>query len=237
MLQHRTIDSYHFGFYRNLTESQLRTLTASFRPTAPDTVSVLGGRTSVTRTELHDIGAVIVKHYRRGGWLRHFIQQHYLNVGKNRALREFELLQLAAEAGINVPQNVAYAYCGRLLYRAWLITREIRRPLSLVQLSQEDEAQTKEILKSVGRQISLLIQNGIWHIDLHPGNVVVDQAGKVYLLDFDKGQPYPGNKKRLQARYLARWQRAVAKHDLPVCLTELFNIPDIPQTDHDRSVQ
>lgn len=224
MLQRRTIDSYHFGFYQNLTESQLRALSAYFHAAAPAEGTVLGGRTAVTRIRLDDIGPVVLKHYRRGGWLRHIIRQHYLNIGKNRARREFELLHRAAASGINVPQTVAYAYCGRIFYRAWLITVEIRQPISLVDLSQQNEVKTGELMKSVGHQISLLIQNNIWHIDLHPGNVAVDQAGKVYLLDFDKGKIYPGGKQRLKKRYLARWQRAVKKHGLPKVLSEKMQI-------------
>jgi aminoglycoside phosphotransferase (APT) family kinase protein len=32
----------------------------------------------------------------------------------------------------------------------------------------------------------MLILNGIKHVDLHPGNVLVDGTGQVFLLDFDK---------------------------------------------------
>lgn len=222
MLQHRTIDNFHFGFCQSLTELQLRTLTGNFHLHPPGTVSVLEGRTAVTRVHLDGIGSIVVKHYRRGGWLGHLNRRHYLKLGKNRARREFELLHMAAKAGINVPPAVAYAYCGRAFYQAWLITREIQQPLALVRLSQEDEERTGAVMKSVGDQISLLIENGIWHVDLHPGNVVVDTAGKVYLLDFDKGKIHSGNKQRLKARYLARWQRAVEKHKLPKILTALL---------------
>ena len=77
-------------------------------------------------------------------------------------------------------------------------------------------------MASVIEQISLLIQNDLLHVDLHPGNAVIDAAGKVYLLDFDKGRVYHGSRQNLKDRYLARWQRAVNKHGLPEMLTDIL---------------
>jgi 3-deoxy-D-manno-octulosonic acid kinase len=222
MILNRTIDSYHFGFFLNLTDSQLRTLTGLFHHPDPIGVSVLGGRTSATPAQLDGIGTVVIKHYRRGGLMRYFIKRRYLKFGKTRAQREFELLDIVGTLGINVPQPIAYAHRGRLFYRAWLVTREIHQPLSLARLSLQDEKKTSTAMKSVIGQISLLIQNDILHVDLHPGNVVVDAAGKVYLLDFDKGSVYHGNRQKLKNRYLTRWRRAVTKHRLPEMLAEMM---------------
>ena len=222
MKLNRTIDSYHFGFSLNLTDSQLRTLTGFFHQPDASGVSILGGRTSVTPAQLDGIGSVVIKHYRRGGLMRYFIKRRYLKFGKTRAQREFELLDIVGTLGIKIPQPIAYAYRDRLLYRAWLVTREIHQPLSLARLSLQDEKKTGTAMVSVIEQISSLIQNNILHVDLHPGNVVVDAAGKVYLLDFDKGSVYHGNRQKLKNRYLTRWQRAVAKHRLPGMLTEML---------------
>jgi len=222
MLLTRTIDSYHFGFFSNLTESQLRPLTDLFHGSDAGAVSALGGRTAVTPARLDGIGPVVIKHYRRGGLLRYFIKRRYLKLGKTRAQREFELLARVAEFGVNVPQPIVFAYCGRLVYRAWLITREIRQPLSLADLSLQDEDTIGRVMASVINQVSSLIQNHILHVDLHPGNIVLDNAGKVYLLDFDKGKLYHGSRQKLKNRYLTRWQRAVSKHGLPKVLTEMM---------------
>ena len=222
MMLNRTIDSYHFGFLMNLTDSQLGTLTGLFHPPDPIGVSVLGGRTSATPTQLDGIGSVVIKHYRRGGLMRYFIKHRYLKFGKTRAQREFELLNMVGSFGIKVPQPIAYAYRGRLFYRAWLATREIHQPLSLARLSLQDEKKTKTAMAFVIEQVVSLIQNDILHVDLHPGNVVVDAAGKVYLLDFDKGTVYYGSRQKLIKRYLSRWQRAVNKHGLPKMLTEMM---------------
>jgi RIO-like serine/threonine protein kinase len=154
--------------------------------------------------------------------MRYFIRQRYLKIGKTRAQREFELLDNVSTFGINVPEPIAYAHRGRLFYRAWLVTREIDRPRSLARLSLQDEKKTITAMKSVVEQISSLIQNDILHVDLHPGNVIVDAAGAVYLLDFDKGHIYRASRQKLKDRYLARWRRAVVKHRLPSLLAEMM---------------
>jgi predicted unusual protein kinase regulating ubiquinone biosynthesis (AarF/ABC1/UbiB family) len=71
-------------------------------------------------------------------------------------------------------------------------------------------------------QVSTLIQNNIFHVDLHPGNVLVGRGGRVFLLDFDKARIARGNKNKLRDHYLSRWQRAVIKHGLPDMLSEML---------------
>ena len=223
MILTRTIDSYRFGFSLNLTELQLHTLVGLFHhPTKASGVSMLGGRTSVTPAQLDGIGPVVIKYYRRGGLMQYVIKNRYLELGQTRSQREFELLQTVGNLGLNVPEPIAYAHRGRLLYQAWLITRQINEPLSLAQLSLNDEKRTRQVMTSVIEQIKRLIDNGIWHVDLHPGNVVIDRKDRVFLLDFDKGHVYHGDKNKLQDRYIRRWRRAVSKHGLPEILTEML---------------
>ena len=231
MILTQTIDSYRFGFSLNLTESQLRTLAGLFHhPAQTSDVSLLGGRTSVTLAQLDGIGSVVIKYYWRGGLMRYIIKRRYLKFGKTRSQREFELLQTVRNLGLNIPQPIAYAHRGRLLYRAWLITREIYQPLSLARLSLQEENKARKAMESVIEQVSMLIQNNILHVDLHPGNIVVDAAGKIYLLDFDKGHVYHGDKTKLRDRYINRWQRAVGKHGLPKMLIEMMQagLQDLP---------
>ena len=222
MISTRKIEAYRFGSSLELDEGQLRTCIRFFnQPTAGNT-PVLGGRTSLTPAQLNGIGSVVIKHYRRGGLMRYFIKQRYLKLGKTRAQIEFEMLQVVRNLGINAPEPVAYAHRGCIFYQAWLVSRAIKHPLSLALLSLKDEKKTRQAMESVIGQISLLIQNDILHVDLHPGNIVVDGADQIFLVDFDKGQIHPGSKEKLRNRYLTRWQRAVTKHRLPDILTDLL---------------
>jgi len=182
----------------------------------------LNGRNVMPADDVDGIGAVVVKHYTRGGLLRYFVKRRHLKSGKTRGQAEYEVLQRVRNLGINAPEPVAFAYRGGLVYLAWLVTLEIKRAQSLARLSLEDLRQAREAMESALEQICLLIDSRIWHVDLHPGNVLVDQQKTVYLVDFDKGRHFRGNRRKLKARYLSRWQRAVRKHRLPEMLTEML---------------
>ena len=183
---------------------------------------MLGGRTALTLEQIDEFGPVAIKSYYRGGWMRYLIKRRYLKLGKTRAQIEFELLQVVRNLGIKAPEPVAYAHRGSIFYQAWLVSRAIKQPLSLALLSLKDEKKTRQAMESVVGQISLLIQNGILHVDLHPGNIVVDGTGQIFIVDFDKGQIHHRSTEKLRSRYLTRWQRAVTKHRLPGMLTEML---------------
>ena len=219
----RKIDDYQFGYHLELDEHHLRTFISFFsHPGGGDAPPVLGGRNALTFDELDGFGPVAIKSYTRGGWVRYLVKRRYLKIGKTRAQIEFELLQMVRDLGINAPEPVAYAYRGPIFYRAWLVSRAIQNPLSLALLSLKDEKKTRQAMESVIEQIEVLIRNGILHVDLHPGNVVVDRKRRIFLVDFDKGQIHHGSREQLKNRYLERWQRAVAKHRLPAILSEML---------------
>jgi len=217
-----TYNAYQFGTCTPLTELQMNRLIGFFSQPPPKTNSVLGGRSSVGYHRIDDLGPVAVKHYKRGGLWGRLVKRRYLKWGKSRSQLEFELLLKAQDLGINVPEPLLYAHRGRWIYLAWLVTREIKQPQSLARLSLNDEKRARQVMASVIDQISRLIDHGIWHVDLHPGNVVVDQNDRVFLLDFDKGSLHQGNKMRLRNRYIHRWRRAVSKHKLPKMLSEML---------------
>ena len=185
--------------------------------------SVLGGRTSIVVDEINGLGSVVIKYYRRGGLIRYFVRQKYLKCGKTRGEREYELLQKVRNLGINAPEPIVFAYRGRLFYQAWLVTREIKQHQTLAQISLSNEKRACILMKEVVKQISILIKNSILHVDLHPGNIIVDKLDQVYFLDFDKGGIFPGNKNKLKNRYLNRWSRAIAKHQLSKMLSKIMN--------------
>jgi len=215
--------SYHIGSKLSLTESQIQQLVYTFQHPVSPVNSVLGGRNAISKTTLEDIGQVVIKHYTRGGFIRKFNEQTYLRTGTTRCQAEFELLAKLKNIGVNVPDPVAFAHQGTLFYHAWLISKEITDVMTLAELSVNEPDRAKTVMASVNHQISVLIENRIHHVDMHPGNILFNQSNKIYLIDFDKARTDQSNHHRLREKYLQRWQRAVAKHQLPEILNK-FNI-------------
>ncbi len=196
------------------------TLASLFKHDPGQVNGPLGGRGAVTVSELAGIGPVVVKQYRRGGLLAHVVKTSYARLGKTRGRLEFELLEKVRSLGVNAPEPVAYAVTGNLIYRAWLVTRLVEGARTLAEIALENPDSAVSMMDGVTRQVRILIQNKIHHVDFHPGNVIVDRCGKIFLIDFDKGRAFRGGKKRLAGTYISRWERAVKKHRLPKALVD-----------------
>jgi 3-deoxy-D-manno-octulosonic acid kinase len=215
-----TYQNYRIGASRQLDIGQIKRLIQLFEQPTQAAGSVLGGRTSITTDTVDGIGSIAVKSYRRGGLVSYFIKRKYLRLGKTRCQVEFDMLNKAGAIGVDVPQPVAYAYTGSLAYRCWLVMKEIKAHRTLADLSLKDPQSALELVGPIAAQITRLIRHKIRHVDLHPGNVLIDSGGKTYLIDFDRAGTSGLSQNSLRRRYLARWKRAVLKHHLPDALWE-----------------
>lgn len=215
--------STNIGLAFDLSDQQLKMLVDLFYTYPELSGSVLGGRGSICLADVEGIGPVAVKHYFRGGIIRFFNKKRYLKWGKTRGQLEYELLQTVRNIGVNAPEPIAYAYQGLPFYKAWLVTRKIDTHQSLAELSISNLEHACIAMENVIEQLFLLIKNNMLHVDLHPGNVVIDTNSKAYLLDFDKARMFSGTRHHLVNRYASRWKRAVVKHHLPETLIDLMN--------------
>ncbi len=206
-----------------LNHLQLETLIKIFDEPNVETDELLGGRGSIKRLELEGFGPVIVKYNTRGGLIRFFIERTYIRTGKPCNRIEFEQLINASNFGVNVPEPVAFATKGSLFYRGWLVIKEIKDSETLAIISLKDEARIAKILYEIRRQIAILINSGLYHVDLHPGNILVNDKGEVFIIDFHKARLFKAGKEKLRDKYMARWKRAVKKHGLPEILHEVFS--------------
>ncbi len=152
----------------------------------------LSGRGRTVRLLLNGVGRVVIKHYRRGGVLGRMVSHRYLRLGATRCENEFQMLLRVRAMGVSAPEPILFAYKGSVLYKAWLVTREVERSQSLFHLAQEGAVKggldPVAITEKVAELVTRLIINGVKHVDLHPGNVLIDEQGDVFLIDFDKAQ-------------------------------------------------
>ncbi|MEW6076575.1 MAG: lipopolysaccharide kinase InaA family protein [Thermodesulfobacteriota bacterium] len=212
---------YSFGFYEPLSAATLGAFVEIFQKGSYKASERLEGRAAPQFASSPETGPVVIKFYKRGGWMSRLNRDIYLRTLRVRSRREFECLAWAKKAGVSVPVPVAYASHGLLWYRAWLITREIPGHIPFVRFCVTQQEQSLRLIPEIARHIRLLINAGIHHVDLHPGNVLVDQDRRIYLIDFDKARIRSSAGQALARKYQRRWARAVRKYRLPDIFADL----------------
>ena len=214
---------YHIGGVRNFSETEKQALARQFaRPPEIVRNTNLSGRIRPHFWHFAEFGDVVVKHYYRGGILRHVNRRAYLKIGSTRSGAEFEVLHHVRKIGVNAPRPVLFAFLRKnwIFYHAWLVTERIPGAESLALLACNTPERAMALLPELARQIRTLLYHGILHVDLHPGNVIVDPNDRVYLVDFDNARFGKRRKRAFLRHYVNRWERAVAKHGLPAFLND-----------------
>lgn len=160
----------------------------------------------------HQDKTFVLRHYRRGGLMARLSDDRYRWSGldKTRAWREWHLLVAMYEQGLPVPRPVAARVVRHgLFYRADLVTLCLAGVTPLADLLMQRslaEAQWRE----VGATIKRFHLAGFYHADLNARNILVDESGQVFVIDFDKGEkraPEQG----WQRENLERLQRSLLK--------------------------
>jgi len=131
----------------------------------------------------------VLRHYRRGGLISKLFTDHYFWQGlqRTRAWAEWHLLQSMFEQKLPVPKPIAARVIRHgCAYTADLLTLALPNCESLADLLKKN-TWTNEILFQVGQTIHRFHQFNIYHADLNAHNILVDQAGRIYILDFDRG--------------------------------------------------
>lgn len=155
----------------------------------------------------------VLRHYRRGGLVARFIDDHYLWLGERRArsFREWRLLRKLHAAGLPVPNPVAaHVYRTGFIYTADLITSYLPNTRKLSWFIEQGQVPA-ECWRRVGAMIRSVHDHGVDHPDLTAHNVLIDGAGKPFLVDFDNAeQKPPGDWRRLGMERFNRSLRKVA---------------------------
>ncbi len=152
-----------------------------------------------------------LRHYRRGGAVARLTTDRYVWTGleRTRAFREWCLLRKLHDDGLPVPSPVA-AHVNRsgITYRADIITERIAdtRSLAAVMAAGGIDEHT---WRDVGATLRRFHDRGLDHADLNAHNVLLDVRGKVFLVDFDRGEVRAGA--RWKQSNLVRLRRSLRK--------------------------
>ena len=144
---------------------------------------------------------LVLRHYKRGGLISRWLEDEYFWFGLrlSRPWREWRLLQWMNDAGLPVPQPVAAQVKRKgIFYTADIITRRIPHARSLSGYLQK-EPLSEGYWIALGSLLRRFHEQGVYHADLNANNILLDDGGRFYLVDFDKCH------KRKPA---AKWQRA-----------------------------
>jgi 3-deoxy-D-manno-octulosonic acid kinase len=142
----------------------------------------------------------VLRHYRRGGVVARFIDDHYLWLGaeRSRPFREWRLLRELSAAGLPVPSPIAaHVYRTGAIYTADIITSYLPDARKLSWFIAQGRA-PQDCWQRIGAMIRTVHDHGVDHPDLTAHNVLLDGAGNTFLVDFDNAQSRPPG----------AWQRA-----------------------------
>ncbi len=168
----------------------------------------LGGRGQALRLET-PVGPAVLRRYLRGGVAARFSHDLYFFTGyaKSRAFLEWSALTKLLARGLPVPRPLM-ASCERhgAFYRAGILTELIPGARSLADAANvlgEDD------WRRLGMVLQQFFSNGMVHADLNARNILLDAAGRWYLIDFDRARIL--DRPARPDRMLARLNRSLDK--------------------------
>lgn len=130
----------------------------------------------------------VLRMYRRGGLAARFSRDRYLWHGPNRtrSFAEFRLTRALLARGLPVPRPVAASYVrDGMFYRASILMERLMQVQPLADLAQAQGAQAP--WDATGRMLARFHRVGLDHADLNAHNILFDDSGQGWLIDFDRG--------------------------------------------------
>lgn len=138
----------------------------------------------------------VLRRYMRGGLVARFNKSHYFapSLKQTRAWKEWQLLTELYTMDLPVPRPVAAQVCWRIInsgfYQAYLLLEKIPGANTLSQRLQQ-QVLDDDVWRQIGRLIRRFHDQGVYHADLNANNILFDNAGRIYLIDFDRGEIRP----------------------------------------------
>ena len=138
---------------------------------------------------------LVLRHYLRGGLIGRFIKDKYINLGleKSRAYLELKLLQELVSLDLPVPKPAALLFENMgVFYKADIIIHKIPGARDAHHTLIERKV-TPDEWQRIGQTVATFHNHQVFHHDLNIHNIMLDELGKVWLIDFDKCAIKPGN--------------------------------------------
>ncbi|KAE9537053.1 3-deoxy-D-manno-octulosonic acid kinase [Ursidibacter arcticus] len=130
----------------------------------------------------------VLRHYYRGGIFGKLVKDRYFftHNENTRAVQEFNLLGQLVQWGLPVPRPIACQITRQFFcYQADILLEKIANTQDLSQYLQKNQL-TKLQYAEIGRLIRQLHAHQVHHSDLNIHNILIDNQGKFWLIDFDK---------------------------------------------------
>ncbi|WP_111636650.1 3-deoxy-D-manno-octulosonic acid kinase [Marinomonas shanghaiensis] len=169
-------------------------------------------------------GQFVIRRYRRGGLIAKFNKSHFFFTGQKntRPWLELSLLEYMCSIGLPVPRPIGGLYTlNKGFYRGELLTQTIENAQDLFDIIKTGNSTTVN-WQEIGAVVKRFHDEGIYHSDLNCHNIMVDQNGKVWLIDFDKCEQRTHNTQWKQAN-IDRLKRSLDKESN---LYTQFNVSD-----------
>lgn len=159
----------------------------------------------------HQHQQMVLRHYYRGGLIGKLLNDQFLSQPaiKSRAFQEFKLLTWMRAQNLPVPKACGARFYQRgLFYQADILVKLIANSQDLYKTLCQTRL-SKHQWEAIGDTIAKFHQKGIFHSDLNCHNILLDDAKKVWLIDFDKCARKPGQD--WKPKNLARLKRSLEK--------------------------
>lgn len=146
------------------------------------------GRNTVWFIRQQNGKEAVLRHYYRGGLVGKLNKDKFWPepAAQSRAMAEFSLLWQMRLWGLPVPRPCAALYQKHSLgYSADILIERIPGTTDLAHLLQQRPLTTTE-WQQLGALIASFHQHQVYHSDLNCHNILLDQQGQFWLIDFDK---------------------------------------------------